>query len=181
VKKDKVLVALEAVHSALRPLKPDDRQRVLLSVRNLLEVSTVGADTPRPKSLSDVPVSSASTKESAPGALPRTSIRELIQDKRPGSHPELITLFAYYREKYEDTPHFARADLQRYYGLSKENPPKNYDRDFSNAVKRLWIVEDGDRSYVSSRGIEAVESNFASGSGGQALVGRPNKTKKRKP
>jgi hypothetical protein len=42
-KKDKALFALEAVHSVLKPLKAAERQRVLASVRALLETSSPSA------------------------------------------------------------------------------------------------------------------------------------------
>lgn len=163
-KKDKTISALEAIHAALKPLKPQERQRVLSSVRALLEVSSSSSSGPPPTPIPNV--ASASTAEAVPSSARKTSIRELVQDKRPSSHPEYITLFAYYREKFENLPTFARADLQKYYGLSKENPPRNYDRDFVNAVRKGWIHEDDDNSYITSKGIEAVESGFSSANGG---------------
>jgi hypothetical protein len=159
-KKDKAMSALEAVHAALKPLKPEDRQRVLSSVRALLDVSPQSSTNALGKSLSSIPPSSV--QETVATSARKTSIRELIQDKKPSSSPEFITLFAYYREKYENLPTFARADLQKYYGLSKENPPANYDRDFVNAVRKGWIHEDDENSYITSKGIEAVESGFSS-------------------
>jgi hypothetical protein len=179
MKKDKTLNALEAVHTALKPLKPEDRQRVLSSVRALLELSSPSVDSTRSQSVSDAPLASTAAM-GTPTAARKTSIRELVQDKKPGSHPELITLFAYYREKYESKPNFARADLQPYYVLSKELPPRNYDRDFVKAVKRGWIHEEQDSSYVTSKGIEAVESGFATRNEAQAHAASKKKKKAKK-
>jgi hypothetical protein len=181
MKKDKTLNALEAVHAALKPLTPEDRQRVLSSVRALLGDTFPLADSPRPKPVSEVPLASTGTLETGPTASRKTSIRELIQDKKPASHPELITLFGYYREKYENKPNFARADLQPYYLLSKETPPGNYDRDFVNAVKKGWVHEENESSYVTSKGIEAVESGFAASNGRQPRAGSRTKSKIQKP
>jgi hypothetical protein len=36
--------------------------------------------------------------------------------------------------------------------MSREAPPANFDRDFVEAVKRGWIHEDGDNSYITSKG-----------------------------
>jgi len=166
IKKDKTLAALEAVHTALKPLTAEDRQRVLASVRTLLEIpSAAGID----KAGDDAAdVTSAGPTLATPRPLASTrplAIRELIQDKKPDTHPELITLFAYYREKHENLPTFSRADLERYYTASRENPPKNYDRDFVKAITRGWIHEDNSNSYITSKGIEAVESGFAGATG----------------
>ena len=161
-KKDKTLAALEAVHTALKPLTAEDRQRVLASVRTLLEISPAARIDKAEDDAGDV--TSVGSTLTAPPPLASTrplAIRELIQDKKPDTHPELITLFAYYREKHENVPTFSRADLERYYTASRENPPKNYDRDFVKAITRGWIHEDDSNSYITSKGIEAVESGFA--------------------
>lgn len=55
---------------------------------------------------------------------------------------------------------FNRSDLKDYFGKAKEQPPMNYDRDFVEAAKKGWIHEDADDSYITSKGIEAVESGF---------------------
>jgi hypothetical protein len=175
VKKDKAFEALEAVHAALKPLNPEDRQRVLSSVRSLLEVTSPISEPQKLTSFADAPLASTDTKDTGLNASRKTSIRELIQDKKPGNHPEFITLFAYYREKYDNTPNFSRADLQQYYRLSREDAPGNYDRDFVTAVKNGWIHEEGEGSYITSKGIEAVESGFTSGR--KPRVGRPRKVK----
>jgi len=159
-KKDATISALEAVHAALKPLDPAERQRVLASVHALLEVAGVAG----PSS----PLIGAGSSSSTNQLRPQTStaarpvaIRELIQEKRPRTHPQFITLFAYYREKHQNLPTFSRSDLAGYYTTSRETPPKNFDRDFVEAVKRGWIHEDGDNSYITTKGLEVVESSFA--------------------
>jgi hypothetical protein len=176
LKKDKILTALESVHTALRPLTAQERQRVLASVHALLETSTTRKADTKLDAASDMAASGPTNPPPLSSARP-LAIRELIQDKKPSSNPELITLFAYYREKHENRATFSRDDLEKYYSASRENPPKNYDRDFVNAVKRGWIHEDDANSYITSKGIEAVESGFAGASEQQSGQKR---TKRRK-
>lgn len=162
-KKDKTMAALETVHAALKSLDPEDRQRVLTSVRALLEIPSPAAGNKEHEGSTGAEAGNAARSVVlAPhsGARP-LSIRELIQDKNWRSQPQLITLFAYFREKHENSPAFSRGDLEKYYKSSRENKPANYDRDFVEAVKKGWIHEDGDNSYITSKGIEAVESSFA--------------------
>lgn len=156
--KDKVFAAVEVMHAALRPLTPDERRRALASVCAVLEVPPASQSVP----------SAASAAPSTPPRPPTQaasgrplSIRELIQEKNAHSHPQLITLFAYYREKHQNQPTFSREALKQYYSSSREKPPANYDRDFVKAIERGWIHEDGENSYITSKGIEAIESGFA--------------------
>jgi len=170
-KKDKAIAALEAIHAALKPLSGDERVRVLASVRTLLEIPGVRRqEEAQVQGQGDAsPVSPPVPAQTPTRPL---SIRELINDKRPGSHPEFITLFAYYRERQENQPSFSRDDLKRYYSLSRENPPANYDRDFVKAIQKGWIHEDGANSYITSKGIEAVAAGFANIAGDRQREGR---------
>jgi hypothetical protein len=166
-KKDKSISALEVIHAALKPLKPEERKRVLASVNALLQISP-SLEVPDSKTAASAgdTASVAGTAES-PTASRETgsrpvAIRELIQDKGAHTHPQFITLFAYFREKYQGQTKFSRDDIKTYYQMSREHPPRNYDRDFLDVVRRGWIHEDGDNSYITSKGIEAVESGFTS-------------------
>lgn len=179
-KKDPTISALEAVHNALRPLEAAQRQRVLASVYALLEIgeSPISVPPPAPPgSRSQPPVSS---RPSAPTAVRPIAIRELIQEKKPHTHPEFITLFAYYREKHQNIPTFSRADLEAYYATSHEPPPRNFDRDFVKALRRGWLHEDGDNSYITSKGLEVVESNFSDASGSSISTAKGSRKKKKK-
>jgi hypothetical protein len=159
-KKDKTIAALEAIHAALKPFSGDERSRILASVRTLLEIpGTRRQEEAQAQGEADAnPVSPPVPAQAPTRPL---SIRELIQAKKPGSHPEFITLFAYYREKQENQPSFSRDDLKRYYPLSREHPPANYDRDFVKAIQKGWIHEDGANSYITSKGMEVVAAGFA--------------------
>ncbi len=116
-KKDPTIAAVETVHAALKALEPAERQRVLASVSALLEITgTLPSAASQP-----------STRTQPPTGAPArpVAIRELIQEKKPSTHPEFITLFAYYREKHQNLPTFSRNALAEYYGTSREKPPKN--------------------------------------------------------
>src|SRR3972149_6603262 len=162
IKKDPEISALEAVHAALKDLDPESRRKVLASVYALLDISG-----PKP---SDQPAAReerqpAAARVSEPPLRSTTarpkSLVELIQEKNPTTHPQRIALFAYYREKYEGLSRFGRPDLEPYFAKAKLSPPGNYARDFVDAVKRGWIHEDGEESYLTSKGIEVVEAGFA--------------------
>ncbi|MGA3167251.1 MAG: hypothetical protein ABSF14_14180 [Terriglobia bacterium] len=145
-KRSPEMIAVEAVHAALLPLEADARKRVLRSVYALL----------------DVVMEDSAARLVATGTVARPiSIVELIREKQPGTSAQRIVLFAYYREKHEGLARFGRRDLEPYFGKAKESPATNYDRDFVEAVKKGWIHEDGENSYITSRGIEAVEASFA--------------------
>ena len=158
-KKDPTIVAVEAVHAALKPLTAEERQRVLASVHALLNITPLTVEVPSAQaSAQQKQVAAASSLPTAPSRP--VAIRELVQDKHPRTHPQFITLFAYYREKYQSFPTFSRDQLEEYYTSARQKPPTNYDRDFVEAIKRGWIHEDGENSYITSKGIEAVESGF---------------------
>jgi hypothetical protein len=162
-KKDKTISALQAVHSALKGLNAQERQRVLASVRVLLEIPPSAAPSLQKPDVAAEASSGPPVPASDSHAGRPLAIRELIQDKKPRTHAQFITLFAYYREKHQNVASFKRDDLKSYYASSRENPPKNFDRDFVETVRKGWIHEDGDNSYITSKGIEAVASGFAGG------------------
>jgi hypothetical protein len=157
-KKDKTISALESVHAALKPLSVEDRLRVLASVNALLEIPSSPIALLKSKAISNAEEATQVSPE--PATRRPLAIRELIQDKHPQTHSQYIALFAYYREKYQNLATFSREALRTYYSLSRENPPGNYDRDFVKAVTNGWIHEQGNESYITSKGIEAVESGF---------------------
>jgi hypothetical protein len=158
-KKHPEIAALEVIHSALEPLKPEERKRVLASVRTLLDT---GSDQDRDDETGNnfVPRSPASTSlRVTPTRAP--GLTELKNEKRPNNNPQLIVFFAYYREKFENQPNFGKDELLPYFAKAHEPAPKNYHRDFSVCAKKGWIHEDGSNSYITSKGIETVESGFA--------------------
>ena len=107
-------------------------------------------------SIAGAPSATASTSASRP-----LSPIELIQEKQPTTNAQKIALFAYYREKVEGLSRFSRDDLAGYFAKARQPPPGNFHRDFQVAVNLGWIYEDGDDSYLTTKGLEAVEAGFA--------------------
>jgi len=167
---DPVISAVAAVHAALKNLDPADRQRVLASVGALLGVPIDPPSGGTGGVITGNVMDESVDQTSRSGR--RVSLVELMQEKSPSTNAQKIALFAYYRDKHENKPRFAREDLKAYFGLAKESPPANYDRDFVNAVRSGWVHEEAADSYVTSKGIEVVESGF---------VGERKSTKKRGP
>ena len=157
--KDRVLLAVERVHAALKDLSPQERGKVFSSVGALLDMEGGSSLTTLTQQESAVVQQKGSAVVRSSGSRP-VSLVELMQEKNPGTNQQKIALFAYYREKHEGKPRFARPDLEAYFAKAKETPPANYDRDFTETVRKGWIHEDGDESYITSKGIEAVESSF---------------------
>ena len=178
-KKDYIIAAVESVHASLKNLQADERLKVLAAVRALLEI-TGGETGVSGGAVMPVPPQFASPSQ----ATRPLSLVELMQDKNPKTISQAISLFAYYREKSEGATRFARDDLRPYFAKAKMKPPGNYDRDFIEAVKKGWIHEDGSDSYLTSRGVEVVESGFAgeraSSRPVRSSVGSRNTTRKAK-
>jgi len=154
-KKDELLRAAQIVFRTLEPLAEDLRNRVLTSALSLLGMPKLPelnesqvAPQPRPPSHGPQQV----TRQLAP--------TELLQDKRPSTNAQRIAIFAYYRDKFEGKPRFARADLKDYFANARLPPPRNFDRDFKHAIQLGYVYEDGQESYLTSRGLEAVETGF---------------------
>jgi hypothetical protein len=151
--RDPHIAALEAIYAALKELDPQGRKKVLSSVFALLDIDA--PPTLHPSSRHSI------TEERHPATSSRpVSLVELINEKKPGTSTQRIALFAYYREKSEGLSRFTRDDLKPYFAMAKQPPASNYDRDFVEAVRKGWIHEDGADSYLTTRGVEAVESGF---------------------
>ncbi len=177
-KRDPEIEALQSVHAALKPLSADERTRVLASVYALLGIhgpDMTPAPAPSPRSASSPSAQVPAADISARSQARPLSINELAKEKSPGTSAQRIALFAYYRDKHEGVSRFTRDDLKGYFAKAKEQPPRNYDRDFVEAVKKGWIHEEGADSYVTSKGIEAVESGFAGERKYTKRPGRPRK------
>ncbi len=175
-KREPEITALEAVYAALKPLEPEVRRKVLASVYSLLEVPSQEPSQQHPPgkdgSLPKPPTDGGRAESSRPVGL-----TELVREKSPGTNAQRIVLFAYYREKHEGISRFSSDDLKEYFGKAREHPPQNYSRDFREAVKRGWIHEDDSDSYITSKGIEAVEAGFT---GERRYRGRPTRTSSRR-
>lgn len=151
--RDPTIVAIEAVYAALKDLDAAVRNRVLSSALALL-----GVEAPR------IP-SAQHTAIMSPGRELNQQLRpiglvELMNEKKPGTNAQRIAVFAYYRDKTEGNPRFGRSDLESYFSRARVPPAANYSRDFGEAVRAGWIHEDGAEFYLTTKGVEAVESSF---------------------
>jgi hypothetical protein len=144
------------VYEALKPLSAEEQQRVLSSALALLGMK-VGN---QPLSPGGMTPTGEPGLPSAPATRGK-GLAELHGEKKPSTNIGRIVLFAYYRDRYERTPTFARGDLRPYFAKAKVSPPANYDRDFSKAVAKGWLHEEGADSYITQKGTELVESGFA--------------------
>ncbi|GIK82403.1 MAG: hypothetical protein BroJett024_35080 [Alphaproteobacteria bacterium] len=170
--RDKTIAALEAVYAALKDLEHEDRKKVLSSAFVLLGVESSGFAAP------------STTTQRTIASLPQTtaarptSLVELVNEKKPGTNAQRIALFAYYREKVEGLTRFSRDDLRTYFAKARLTPAANFDRDFGDAVRKAWIHEDAADSYLTTRGVEAVEGGFEGERKSQKVRQAPAKKKK---
>ncbi len=147
--------AVQAVFDALESFDEPSRQRILNSAAALL-----GSQAPLAPSAPTGTHAATHKSVAVPSTDRPLSPVELIQNKAPATNAQRLAIFAYYRERVEGNPRFAKEDLRAYFSKAKQPLPANYDRDFKQAVKLGWIYEDGADSYLTSRGLEAVEVGF---------------------
>jgi hypothetical protein len=178
-RKNPRLGAVQKIVSALEPLDSAEQDQVISSVLALL-----GKSPPRKESSDredrdsedrgrDDRENGSRSRETGSGR-PK-GLTELLAEKKPGTNEQRIALFAYYRDKYEHNSRFSRDDLENYFGTARLDPPGNYDRDFASAVERGWLHENGDQSYITTSGIEAVEVGFE----GRKRLKRPAAARRR--
>jgi hypothetical protein len=166
-KRDPTIVAIEDIYAALKDLDSVTRKRVLSSAFALLGEST-------PASNPAAVIVNPATQ--SPISVRPIGLVELINEKRPGTNAQRIAVVAYYRERTEGNPRFSRADLEAYFAKARLAPAANYSRDFNEAVRAGWIHEDGAESYLTTKGIEAIEAGFE----GERKYSMGKKSKKKK-
>jgi hypothetical protein len=152
----KAFDAAKIIYDALEPLDNIERERILSSVCLLLGIPSRLTTT----SSGSAPTTALPSPSSGSSTRP-IGLTELISQKNPKTNPHFITLFAYFREKYEQKPRFQKDDLQGYFARAHQSPPANYTRDYNKAAEFGWIHDDGDQSYITSKGLEVVESGFS--------------------
>jgi len=166
--------AVQAVYEALEPFDDTSRQRILISATSLLG----GHLTPPVAAVPQAVPQQSKAPQPVAGERPLSPI-ELIQSKGAVTNVQKLAVFAYYRERVEGSSRFAKEDLLPYFAKAKQPPPGNYDRDFRQAVTAGWIYEDGADSYLTSKGLEAVEAGFG-GKGQKRGPKRGNRAKNKK-
>lgn len=152
--------AVQQVYSALEPFDDQARKRIIDSVVSLLGMRAGVLTTDVQRKLPSTATSMTAEQREQDASTRPLSPRELIQEKQPTTNAQRIALFAYYREKVEGLARFSRGDLENYFSKAKEPPPANYSRDFQAAVSLGWIYEDRTDSYLTTKGLEAVEAGF---------------------
>ncbi|MGB5105334.1 MAG: hypothetical protein WBP29_11975 [Candidatus Zixiibacteriota bacterium] len=175
---DIAIQSMQKVYQVLAPLDDATRDRVVRSVFELLGIGSPANPPDSPQSGTEM-----LTKRSEPTTsrtLPdrKVSLIELLQSKQAVTNLQKLVVFAYWRERHENNPRFSRDDLKQYFKMAKESPPKNFDRDFVDVVKKGWIHEDGSESYITSKGLEEVENGFERIRMGKSTRG-PKKPQKR--
>ena len=176
--KNPELAALQQIVTALESLNSEAQDRVLSSVLALLgresqDSLQASGERRRPEREREEPQKSGEQRAGGAAIRPK-GLTELLREKNPGTNSQRIAVFAYYRDNYEHKPRFGKTDLEAYFGHARLDPPGNYDRDFKVAVEKGWIHENGDQSYITTTGIEAVEGGFQ----GERSYARPTGRKK---
>jgi hypothetical protein len=151
--------AVQQVYSALEPFDDQARRRIVESAASLLGMRLGVITGEVSRKVSPAVHSALEPLAESPSTRPVSPV-ELIQQKQPTTNAQKIALFAYYREKVEGLARFSRGDLETYFAKAKQPPPGNYGRDFQQAVSLGWIYEDGADSYLTTKGLEAVEAGF---------------------
>lgn len=159
----KITSAASAVVKALADLSLEEQQRVLQSAAALYghPGGHIKISTPV------VAPEAEGMQGPEDGALgkPRKqqSIVEFLKDRSPATNPQRLACFAYYWEHVEKKgANFSRADLRPYFQTAKLTPPgKNFDRDYTRAVKQGWIHDDGAKSYLTNDGETVVTGGFS--------------------
>ena len=174
--------AVQLVYGALEPFDDQARRRIVESAASLLgmRLGAVGSESPSRATQSPGTHATASQPSATASASRPLSPVELIQEKQPTTNNQKIALFAYYREKVEGLSRFSRNDLEAYFSKARQPPPGNFNRDFQAAVNLGWIYEDGDDSYLTTKGLEAVEAGFGGKAQprGRAVNGRKGRGKR---
>jgi hypothetical protein len=92
------------------------------------------------------------------------SLREYLDDVKAVRKPDQIVTIGHFICEHEHAGDFGRDDIRSRFASAREPLPANFSRDFAWTVKNGWVAEvhgKKDRYYVTSKGIQAVESHFS--------------------
>jgi hypothetical protein len=170
--------AVAAIGKALEKLTEDDRGRALRGAAVALGIQ-LGVQQ-EANGVGQKPADPSSNAGGPPAADGRkVSLVEFLNTANPATNPQRIAVFAAYRSQVEGNDRFSRRDLAAYFSRAKLSPPKNFDRDYTTAVKEGWIHDDEEQSYLTSTGEGQVRNGF-DGKGkarGKTVKKKPKKAK----
>jgi hypothetical protein len=132
--------ALQSIISALQPLSPEARQRIVDSAVTFLRLGGSRSTPPRQQATSDPGVGSRirSPSYSADTAM---SPKDFLLDKQPRTDVERMACLAYYLTHYRETPHFKTLDLSQLNTEAAQPKFANAANTTNNAVKRGYLVQ----------------------------------------
>lgn len=128
--------ALQTVISALQPLSPEARSRIVDATRTFLKLSpSVESSAPARASHSLVPDVRPSFSDDT-----TMSPKDFLLEKQPRTDVERIACLAYYLTHFRNTPHFKTLDLSKLNTESAQPKFANAANSTSNAVKMHYLV-----------------------------------------
>jgi hypothetical protein len=156
--------SLQTVISALSPLEPDARKRILDATATFLQVDS-RAPSPRGATPLSEPVSTGQTAYPSFSADTSMSPKEFLFQKQPRTDVERIAALAYYLTHYRDTQHFKTLDLSKLNTEAAQPKFSNAANSSNNAVKQGYLVPStkGQRqlSAAGERFVEALPDRDA--------------------
>lgn len=172
--------ALQAVVSALQPLEPEARRRILDSAATFLKIDVAPAGVPSTvrRATVDTPPRSFAPAFSDDTAM---SPKQFIFEKQPRTDVERLACLAFYLTHYRDTPHFKTLDLSKLNTEAAQPKFSNAANATNNAVKTGYLVQatKGQRQ-LSAAGEQFVRALPERDAARLAMVGtRPRRRKKR--
>ncbi|MEZ6162926.1 MAG: hypothetical protein R3B67_00645 [Phycisphaerales bacterium] len=168
-----IFEAVSKVGQALSGLSESEQHQVIRAVAELVGMPETEF-TPKQTSRASGNANTTSVGEaegpiSGKSASKKLSLAEFLDNCKPANNSQRIAAIAAYRQLVEGKELFARLDLKPYFSKARLPEPKNFDRDFNKTVKDGHIYEDGEKSYLTQKGEEAVDNGF---DGKQAPRGR---------
>jgi hypothetical protein len=87
----------------------------------------------------------------------------MITETGASKFPEKITVFGLYLHDVMGVATFRKEEIKEQFSKSAERPPRNFPRDFRDAVAAGWIAahhKDSEQYYVTTSGRAASNNKF---------------------
>jgi hypothetical protein len=141
---------VQLVYGALEPFDDQARRRIVESAASLLGIRLGPIGSEPPARGVQPPVTHLTPSQAPAAASRRVHSHQSNSFKKSSRRPT----------HRRSRSRFSRSDLEGYFAKARQPPPGNFNRDFQTAVNLGWIHEDGDDSYLTTKGLEAVEAGF---------------------